>query len=137
MEIIKQGFNINYSLNQMPIIKPGGHGVIESTGFQYKASLKIKCQNIVQIVDDVLGEIDKEELIEFKIPCDTDTQAIELNKLFRVLHTNGVVVQVNGSLPKYKDKSDYLEVLVLHTPQQLMQKYHDIMAKPPLKVKAQ
>jgi hypothetical protein len=137
MEIIKQGFSINYSLNQMPIIKPGGHGVIESNGFQYKASLKIKCQNIVQIVDDVLGEIDKEELIEFKIPCDTDIEAIELNKLFRVLHTHGVVVQLNGSLPKYKEKSDYLEVIVHHTPQQLMLKYHDIMSKPPVKPKAQ
>lgn len=137
MEIIKQGFKLNYSLNEMSVIKPGGHGVIESTGFEYKASLKIKTQNIVQIIDDELGQIDKEELIEFKIPCDSNTDAVELNKLFRSLKMNGVVVNLDGSLPKFRDKSEYMEVVVHNTPQQLMQKYHDLMSiSKPLEKKA-
>ncbi len=138
MEIIKQGFKLNYSLNEMSVIKPGGHGVIESTGYEYKASLKIKSQNIVQIQDEELGELDREELLEFKIPCDTNAEAAELNKLFRSLKSNGIVVQLDGSLPKFREKSEYMEVIVHHTPQQLMQKYHDLMApKPPEKIKAQ
>lgn len=138
MEYIKQGFKLNYSLNEMSVIKPGGSGVIESTGYAYSASLKIKSQNIVQIQDPELGELDKEELLEFKIPCDTNVQAAELNKLFRALKQNGVVVQLDGSLPKFREKSEYMEVIVHHTPQLLMQKYHDLMApKTPEKPKAQ
>ena len=137
MEIIKQGFKLNYSLNEMSVIKPGGNGVIESTGFEYKASLKIKTQNIVQIQDEELGELDKEELLEFKIPCDTNAEAADLNKLFRALKLSGVVVQLDGSLPKFREKSEYMEVIVHHTPQQLMLKYHDVMSpKTQEKIKA-
>lgn len=127
MEFIKQGFKLNYSLNEMSVIKPGKNGVIKETGYAYGASLKIKTQNLIQFIDHELGEIDKEELLEFKILCDTDADAIELNKLFRVLKNNGVVVSLDGSLPKYRDNSDYLEVTVYQTPLQLMQKYHDHM----------
>ena len=133
MEYIKQGFKLNYSLNEMSAIKPGAAGFIKETGYEYAASLKIKSQNIVQIVTDELGEVDKEELIEFKIICASNVEAAELNKLFRGLKNNGVIVELLGSLPKYRENSDYLEVIVAHTPTQLIQKYHDLMLSRPLK----
>lgn len=137
MEYIKQGFKLNYSLNEMSAIKPGAAGVIKETGYEYAASLKIKSHNIVQIATDELGLIDKEELLEFKIICQSNVEAAELNKLFRGLKNNGVIVELSGTLPKYRDNSDYLEVIVAHTPTQLMQKYHDLMVpKTPEKPKA-
>ncbi len=127
MTILKRGFTVNYDLQEMGLIKPGGHGVIESTGYVYKASLKIKTSNIIQEENEELGLVDKEELIEFKIPCETNVEATELNKMFRVLKANGVVVSFDGSLPKYSDKSEYLQVTVLSSATDLMKKYHDLM----------
>jgi hypothetical protein len=106
-----------FSCNQINLIKLVGSGFIEA-GYDYKACLKIKTSIILQ---------DKEELIEFKIPCETNVEASELNKMFRVLIANGVVVTFDGSLPKYSDKSEYLQVTVLSSATDLMKKYHDLM----------
>lgn len=127
MEILKKGFTINYDIQEIGLIKPGGHGVIEATGYAYKASLKIKTQNIIQIEHEELGLIDKEELLEFRIICETNQEATELNKMFRELKKNGVVVSFDGELPKYSDKSEYLQVTVLTSAIDLMKKYHDLM----------
>jgi hypothetical protein len=127
MEILKKGFTVNYEVQEMGLIKPGGHGVIEATGYAYKASLKIKTQNIIQVEHEELGLIDKEELLEFRIICETNQEATELNKLFRALKANGVVVSFDGELPKYSDKSEYLQVTVLSNATQLMKKYHHLM----------
>lgn len=127
MEILKRGFIVKYDVLEMGLIKPGGQGVIESTGYAYKASLKIKTSNIIQEENEELGLVDKEELIEFKIPCESNVEATELNKMFRVLKANGVVVSFDGALPKYSDKSEYLQVTVLSSGTDLMKKYHDLM----------
>jgi hypothetical protein len=127
MEILKRGFIVKYDVLEMGLIKPGGSGVIESTGYAYKASLKIKTSNIIQEENEELGLVDKEELIEFKIPCESNVEATELNKMFRILKANGVVVSFDGALPKYSDKSEYLQVTVLSSGTDLMKKYHDLM----------
>ena len=84
MTILKRGFTVNYDLQEMGLIKPGGHGVIESTGYAYKASLKIKTSNIIQEENEELGLVDKEELIEFKIPCESNVEATELIKDLKI-----------------------------------------------------
>jgi hypothetical protein len=96
----------------MGLIKPSGHGVIESTGYVYKASLKIKTQNVIQVEDEEVGLQDKEELIEFKIPCETNAEAAELGVMFRALKNNGVVVSFDGELPRFSKTSEYLGVTV-------------------------
>ena len=127
MEFLKRGFSLKYDVLEMGVIKPGGHGVIEATGYAYKASLKIKTQNIIQVEHEELGLIDKEELLEFRIPCESNAEAIELNKMFRILKENGVVVSFDGALPKFSDKSEYLQVTVQSTGTDLMKKYHDLL----------
>ena len=47
--------------------------------------------------------------------------------MFRILKANGVVVSFDGALPKYSDKSEYLQVTVLSSGTDLMKKYHDLM----------
>jgi predicted transcriptional regulator len=126
MEITKKGFTINYDIQEMGLIKPGGSGTMEN-GFNYPASVKIKSSNIIQDEDEELGLVDKEELIEFKIVCESNVQANEINKMFRTLKQNGVVVHFDGSLPKKYQNSEYLQVTVLNTAQQLMEKYHKDM----------
>lgn len=131
MEFLKRGFSLKYDVLEMGVIKPGGHGVIEATGYAYKASLKIKTQNIIQVEHEELGLIDKEELLEFRIPCESNAEAIELNKMFRILKENGVVVSFDGGLPKFSDKSEYLSVTVQSTGTDLIKKYHDAMKPKP------
>jgi hypothetical protein len=125
MEYIKKGFTLNYDLQELGLIKPGGHG--DYNGKPYKASLKIKTSNIIQQEHEEMGLVDKEELLEFIIRCETNLEASELGKMFRILKSNGVVVHFSGSLPKYSDKSEYLKVDVLSTPEQLMKKYNDLL----------
>lgn len=126
MEILKKGFTVNYDVQEMGLIKPGGSGVMEN-GRPYTASVKIKTSNIIQDEDEELGLVDKEELIEFKVVCESNAEATEMNKLFRTLKENGVVVHFDGALPKKYQNSEYLQVTVLNTATSLMQKYHDLM----------
>lgn len=127
MEIVEKGFVVNYEIQKMGLIKVGGSG--EYQGRAYSASLKIRCSNLTRENDNELGEIDKEELVEFKIPCDSNTEAGELNKLFRSLKLSGVIINFNGVLPMKNDNSEFLKVTVLDSPKNLMQKYHKDMSK--------
>ena len=125
MEILKQGFKIGYDVHEMGLIKPGGSG--DYNGNPYKASLKIKTSNIIQIEHKEMGLVDNEELLEFRIICETNVEAAELGKMFRLLKQNGVVVHFDGSLPKYSENSDYLKVDVFSSATDLMKKYHDLL----------
>jgi len=126
MEILKKGFTINYDVQEMGLIKVGGSGELEN-GFKYPASVKVRCSNLFQEEDEELGLVDKEDLIEFKIVCESNVQAGEINKLFRTLKTNGVIVSFDGGLPKKYANSEYSQVTVLSSAIDLMKKYHDLM----------
>lgn len=127
MEIIEKGFVVNYETQKMGLIKVGGAGDYE--GRPYTASLKIRCSNLTRESDEELGEVDKEELVEFRIPCETNSEAGELNKLFRNLKSSGVVVNFSGTLPMKSNNSEFLKVTVLDSSKNLMQKYHKDMKK--------
>lgn len=71
---------------QINQIKLSGSGVIEATGYAYKASVKIKTSIITE---------HKEELLEFIIPCDSNAEAAELGVMFRVLKNNILVFYNN------------------------------------------
>ncbi len=132
MEFVKKGFGVNYELLVAESFKPGGNGVMDN-GRSYPASLKFKSINVIESEDQELGLIDKEELIEFKIPCSSNSEAGELNKLFRLLKSNGIPIQINGSLPRKYDNSSFLNVDVYNTPQDLFLKYGKLLQKEPPK----
>ena len=84
---------------------------------------------MIRDIKEEFGEVDKEELVEFRIPCESNAQVAELNKMFRILKDNGVVIHFDGNLPNKNENSEFLKVTVLNTPQQLMEKYHKDMIK--------
>lgn len=127
MEIIKKGFTLKYEILDMNMIKVTKKG--SNKDFDWNDSITIRTSNVFQDEDEELGFIDKEEIIEFKFPCENLTQVSELNLLFRTLKKAGVVIQVDGFLPRKIENNPILQVTVTDTPLELMQKYHKDMPK--------
>lgn len=127
MEIIKKGFTLKYEILDMNMIKVTKAG--KNSNFEWNDSITIRTSNIIQEEDEELGFIDKEEIIEFKFPCENLTQVSELNLLFRTLKKAGVVIQVDGFLPRKIENNPILQVTVTDTPLELMQRYHKDMPK--------
>lgn len=129
MEIIKKGFTLKYEILDMNMIKVTKKG--SNKDFDWNDSITIRTSNVFQDEDEELGFIDKEEIIEFKFPCENLTQVSELNLLFRTLKKAGVVIQVDGFLPRKIENNPILQVTVTDTPLELMQRYHKDMPKKP------
>jgi hypothetical protein len=127
MEIIKKGFTLKYEILDMNMIKVTKKG--SNKDFDWNDSITIRTSNVFQDEDEELGFIDKEEIIEFKFPCENLTQVSELNLLFRTLKKAGIVIQVDGFLPRKIENNPILQVTVTDTPLELMQRYHKDMPK--------
>ncbi|AYJ78185.1 hypothetical protein [Aliarcobacter cryaerophilus] len=133
MEIIKKGFSLKYEILDINMIKVTKAG--KNSNFEWNDSLTIRTSNVFQVEDDELGFVDKEEIVEFKFPCESLTQISELNLLFRSLKKAGIVIQVEGFLPRRIENNPILQVTVIDTPLELMQKYNkDLTKKPDTKV---
>lgn len=133
MEIIKKGFALKYEILDINMIKVTKAG--KNSNFEWNDSLTIRTSNVFQVEDEELGFVDKEEIVEFKFPCESLTQISELNLLFRSLKKAGVVIQVDGFLPRKTENNPILQVTVTDTPLELMQKYNkDNQKKPETKV---
>lgn len=133
MEIIKKGFTLKYEILDINMIKVTKAG--KNSNFEWNDSLTIRTSNVFQVEDEELGFVDKEEIIEFKFPCESLTQISELNLLFRSLKKAGIVIQVEGFLPRRIENNPILQVTVTDTPLELIQKYSkDLTKKPDTKV---
>ncbi|MGJ0363042.1 hypothetical protein NG776_09280 [Aliarcobacter cryaerophilus] len=133
MEIIKKGFALKYEILDINMIKVTKAG--KNSNFEWNDSLTIRTSNVFQVEDEELGFVDKEEIIEFKFPCENLTQISELNLLFRSLKKAGIVIQVEGFLPRRIENNPILQVTVTDTPLELIQKYSkDLTKKPDTKV---
>lgn len=133
MEIIKKGFALKYEILDINMIKVTKAG--KNSNFEWNDSLTIRTSNVFQVEDEELGFVDKEEIVEFKFPCESLTQISELNLLFRSLKKAGIVIQVEGFLPRKIENNPILQVTVIDTPLELMQKYNkDLTKKPDTKV---
>ncbi|MGJ0312528.1 hypothetical protein [Aliarcobacter cryaerophilus] len=133
MEIIKKGFTLKYEILDINMIKVTKAG--KNSNFEWNDSLTIRTSNVFQVEDEELGFVDKEEIVEFKFPCESLTQISELNLLFRSLKKAGIVIQVEGFLPRRIENNPILQVTVIDTPLELIQKYNkDLTKKPDTKV---
>lgn len=111
MSLTEKGFNVAYEVHKMGLIKVGGSGKMDN-GFEYSASVKLRTMNMFSEYDEELGEVDKEELLEFKIPCESNTQAGELNRMFRDIKAHGIIFPLSGGLPRKYQNSEYSSVTV-------------------------
>jgi len=127
MSLIKKGFGLSYEVQEMELIKVGGSGKMDS-GFEYPASVKIRTSNLLSEYDEELGDVDKEELLEFKIPCESNSQAGEVNRLFRDLKASGVIVPFNGGLPRKYQNSEYSSVTVTDDVKEMIEKFKKLKA---------
>ena len=127
MEKTTNGFNLNYELVDYSSIRVTKKG--KNDMYEWGDSLTFRSLNVYTIQDEELGELDKEELIDFKIPCENLTEAAELNKLIRTLQRNGVVLNLNGYLPRKIDGNPILTVQITDKPIDLFKKYHSAMTK--------
>ena len=133
MEIIKKGFALKYEILDINMIKVTKAG--KNSNFEWNDSLTIRTSNVFQVEDEELGFVDKEEIVEFKFPCESLTQISELNLLFRSLKKAGIVIQVEGFLPRRIENNPILQVTAIDTPLELIQKYSkDLTKKPDTKV---
>lgn len=97
MSVISQGFTTQYAINKVGTIKPGGSGSMN--GNAYNASVKFRSQNIVEREDKQVGLKEVETNIEFKIPCESDSQASLVSEAVRKLREAGVTFTISGDLP--------------------------------------
>lgn len=125
MEIVEQGFRVIYELVNMGRPMAGGSG--DYNGRPYNASVKVRCTQVSKNEDEVLGDVFREEIVEFRVICDTNSESSDLNKLFQNLRNNGVVVTLNGSTAVREN--GILKITVFDTAKSLIQKYHKDMKK--------
>lgn len=108
MSVISQGFTTNYAINKVGTIKPGGAGTMN--GNPYKASVKFRSQNIVTRENTQVGLQEVETNIEFKIPCDSDSEASLVSEAVRRLRETGSVFTISGDLPMTHQNGQKLDV---------------------------
>lgn len=123
----KKGFNLSYELVDFSSIRVTKKGKNEQ--FEWGDSLTFRASNVYTVEDEEVGMVDKEEILEFKIPCQNLSESAELNKVIRLLQANGVVLNLNGFLPRKIDGNPILQVTITDTPESIFQKYHEPLKK--------
>lgn len=127
MSVISQGFTTNYAINKVGTIKPGGAGSMN--GNPYKASVKFRSQNIVERENAKVGLQEVETNIEFKIPCESDSQASLVSEAVRKLRDSGVTFTISGDLPiTHEDgkKKDVATVTSFDNGSEFLKKFESI-----------
>jgi len=98
MQVIKLGFTIKHEVLEISSIKPGGSGKMEN-GVEYSASVKFRSVNITE--DDFEGTFkETEQIIEYNIPCENNSQAVQVTDVLRKLRASNTPVYVNSPIPK-------------------------------------
>ena len=118
-QLVETGFKMNYEVLNMRSIKVTPSG--DMNGNKYGASVKIKTVNVVQEDDEKFGLVEKETIMEFKIPCE-DKQLKEFNLFLRGLQKVNTPLVFTGTTPRDSGKDSYT-VTSYEDATQLMSKY--------------
>ena len=103
-QLIESGFKLEYTISKMRSIKITQSG--NMNGNAYGASVKVKAINIIQEDDKDLGLMEKENIMEFKIPCD-DKNLKKFNIFLRTLQKANKPLALSGTLPRDAGKDSY------------------------------
>jgi hypothetical protein len=103
-QLIETGFQTIYTVQNMRSIKVTPSG--EMQGNKYGASVKVKSINVSQEDDEKYGLVEKETIVEFKIPCD-DADLKKFNVFLRGLQKAKKPLELTGTLPRDAGKDSY------------------------------
>lgn len=112
MRVIKLGFVIKHEVLDISSVKPGGAGSYQ--GKEFLASVKFRATNIIE--DTFEGTLkETEQLIEYKVPCATNQEAVIVTELLRKSRVANIPIYVNTVIPKlYEGSQVYLADSIEH-----------------------
>ena len=119
-QLIETGFKMNYEVIHIRSIKVTPSG--DMNGNKYGASVKIKTVNVSQVDDEKFGLVEKETIMEFKIPCE-DEILKDFNVFLRGLQKSNTPLIFTGTSPRDAGKDSYT-VTSYETAVDIMQKMH-------------
>lgn len=108
MALIQEGFVTSYEVLKVGTIKPGKSGEFEGT--HYSASVKFRSSNISEVEDSEVGLREIEQIIEFSIPCESETVAVNVSEAVRKCRSNGEIFVIKGGLPIKQQGADIFKV---------------------------
>ncbi len=103
-QLIETGFLTEYTIAKIRSIKVTPSG--DMNGNKYGASVKVKSVNVVQEEDEKYGLVEKESIMEFKIPCEDD-ELRDFNIFLRGLQKENRALVISGTLPRDAGKDSY------------------------------
>jgi len=103
-QLVETGFLTEYTISKMRSIKVTPSG--DMNGNKYGASVKVKSINVSQEDDEKYGLIEKETIVEFKIPCEDD-ELRTFNNYLRGLQKENKPFILTGTLPRDAGKDSY------------------------------
>ena len=115
-QLIEAGFQLKYQVDVFRSIKVTPSG--DMNGTKYGASVKIKASNISQEDDVKFGLVEKETIIEFRIPS-PDADLRNFNIFLRDLQKKKTPLILSGSIPRDAGK-DTFTVTSLETAPEIM-----------------
>ncbi len=103
--LIETGFLTQYTIVKMRSIKVTESG--EINGNKYGASVKVKSVNVSQVDDEKYGLVEKESIMEFKVPCE-DSELRDFNFFLRGLQKDNKPLVITGTIPRDAGKDSYV-----------------------------
>ena len=103
-QLIETGFRTEYAVDHIRSIKVTPSG--DMNGNKYGGSVKLKSVNVSQEDDEEYGLIEKETIVEFKIPCE-DNELKKFNAFLRDLQKQKKPLVITGTLPRDAGKDSY------------------------------
>ncbi len=120
-QVIEKGYEVGYSIKVIRSIKVTPAG--DFNGQKYASSVKIKTVNIVQEDDEKYGLVEREQIMEFKIPTD-DTKLRTFNQFLRDMQKSNTPLDLIGSMPNQAGKDTYT-VTSYEDASEIMARYTD------------
>ncbi|WP_309498578.1 hypothetical protein [Sulfurovum sp.] len=111
------GFKIQYVVNAVSSIKPTPSGI--ANGNAYEASVKLRSTNIVEVMDEKLGQVEVETNIEFTIYCE-DNNLKNFNEWLRKKQKENTPLLISAGLPYKGEGKAIMQVKAFDTAEQMM-----------------
>ena len=124
-KMLETGFTVKYQIDTFRSIKVTPSG--DMNGTKYGASVKIKAVNVTQEEDEKFGLVEKESIMEFRIPS-PDADLRNFNLFLRGLQKKNIPLVLSGTVPRDAGKDTHT-VTSLETAPEIMARMQPKEAK--------